>query len=130
MDRNRSALIVDDDPVSRALLAEMLGGLGLDVAEAPEAWSAMKQLRNAHPDLVCVDLMLPAISGFELCEQIRRDPGLRDLKLLVVSARSLPQDRARAREAGADAFIGKPLDIAQLADEVARLLERRKGGRE
>ena len=107
--RKRSALVVEDDPDVRALVGRMLRALGLEVAEVGEGRSAILHLAvHQCPDLVCLDLMLPELSGYEVCEYMRGDKRLRAVPILIMSARSLPQDRAYAEQVGASGYLVKP----------------------
>ena len=69
-----NVLLVDDSPVIRRMTREQLERLGVEVREAGDAQGALRALQQRVPDLVCVDLMLPEVSGYELCERIRADP--------------------------------------------------------
>jgi two-component system chemotaxis response regulator CheY len=117
-----NVLLVDDSPVIRRMTREQLERLGVEVREAGDAQGALRALQQRVPDLVCVDLMLPEVSGYELCERIRADPALSRVPVLVISARCAPTDRAHALEAGANAFLTKPFRMAELAAAVTALL--------
>jgi CheY-like chemotaxis protein len=116
------ALVVDDDPDYARALARMFPHLGLRARMALEGPAALEALREERPALVCLDLMLPGMSGFELCEHIRRDGRLRGLPILVVTARTHPQDLALALEVGATQYLTKPVRLARLGQAVAALL--------
>jgi two-component system chemotaxis response regulator CheY len=106
--RRRKALVVEDNPDARALVSTYLQTMDLDVTAVAEGRSAIRALQTAPPDLVCLDLMLPELSGFEVCEFMRSTPELRDVPILVMSARAKPMDRAFAEEVGATAYLVKP----------------------
>jgi two-component system, OmpR family, phosphate regulon response regulator PhoB len=111
-----TVLVIDDDPEYRFALCAMLSHHKLSVRQAGDGWKAMHALRSEPaPDLICIDLMLPGISGFEICEIIRRDERLRHVPILVISARSHPQDVAMATVAGATAYLPKTLRLRELA---------------
>jgi two-component system chemotaxis response regulator CheY len=78
---------------------------------------------DLRPDLICLDLVLPESSGYEVCEFIRRSPEHRGTPVLIMSGRSYPADRAHAAEAGADAFIAKPFTEDDLRRRIERLLD-------
>src|SRR5205085_2407838 len=90
------ALLVEDDPDLRGQMSDCLAELGMRVVEASSGRSAVQALAQTAPDLVVLDLMLPELSGFEICELIRAQPALQQIPVLVTSARSFPQDRAEA----------------------------------
>src|SRR5678816_4369337 len=104
----RKALVVEDHPDARALVRTYLLAMGLEVVDVAEGRSAIRVLQATRPDLVCLDLMLPELSGFEVCEYMRADPRLKDVPILVMSARAKPMDRAFAEEVGATAYLVKP----------------------
>ncbi len=120
-----AVLVVDDDPDFCAYLRRILLRVGYEVLEAGDAWTALALLAKRRPAMVCLDLMLPGLSGFELCERIRKDPAWRGLPVLAISARTHPQDVALARSVGADAVLGKPVHMARLCSTVEALLEKR-----
>src|SRR5688572_33339317 len=93
--------------------------LGFDAGEA--ALDHME--KNAAPALVCLDLALPAMSGFRVCEAIRSLPKTRGVPVIILTARTTVQDHTFALEVGADAFLEKPFKLKDLEDEVARLLK-------
>ena len=118
----RNALVVEDDPEIRQLLRKYLEKLQFTVSEAGTGKAAWALLEKAAPALVCLDLMLPESSGYEICERIRATPRLRQLPVLVVSARSLPPDRALAEEVGATAYLIKPIRWKSFSETVRSLV--------
>ena len=117
----RTALVVEDDPEVRKLVRKCLERMEFGVSEARTGKEAMDMLGKMHPDLVCLDLMLPEQSGYEICEHIRRTTVLREVPVLVISARALPEDRAHAEEVGADAYLIKPFTFAEFTAKVTKL---------
>ncbi len=118
----RTVLVVEDDPEIRKLLRKYLEKLGFDVTEADTGKAALAALSVQRPTLVCLDLTLPESSGYEICEHIRNNPQLADLPVLVVSARSMPPDRALAEEVGATAYLIKPIRWKSFAATVQSLV--------
>lgn len=116
------ALVVEDDPAVRRLLRGYLERLSLQVEEAATGRAALSLLQQHSPALVCLDLMLPECSGYEICERIRAMPRLRDVPVLVVSGRAMPSDRAMAEEAGATAYLIKPVRWKTFSATVSDLL--------
>ena len=119
----RTALVVEDDPDVRGLVGTMLRDLGLEVAEVAEGRSAILHLAvHQPPDLVCLDLMLPELSGYDVCEFMRGEARLRSVPILIMSARSLPQDRAYAEQVGASTYLVKPFKRKAFRAAVDELL--------
>ena len=114
----RKALVVEDNPDARALVSTYLRTMDLDVTAVAEGRSAIRALQLAPPDLVCLDLMLPELSGFEVCEFMRSRPELKDVPILVMSARAKPMDRAFAEEVGATAYLVKPFKRSEFSRAV------------
>ena len=119
----RRVLVVEDDPDIRKLIRRYLEKLDLDVDEAATGKAALWRLERERPALVCLDLMLPESSGYEICERIRAMPHLAKVRVLVISARSMPPDRALAEEVGADAYLMKPIRWGSFSSLVSSLLE-------
>ena len=119
----RTALVVDDDPAILALISAHLRRLGFEVLEARDGRTAIKTLDTVRPTLLCVDLMLPESSGFDVCEHVRHTPSLKGLPILMVSARGMPEDRAMAEELGVRRYLVKPFTQAQFIALVKETLE-------
>jgi len=115
-------LFVEDHLDTQAAVAEHLGQRGFDVEVASHGHDAMRILREKRPDLVYLDMNLPHISGYDVCEQIRTDGALQETGILMTSAQSSIQVEAFCLEAGADGFLGKPFDVEQVADYISRIL--------
>jgi two-component system chemotaxis response regulator CheY len=115
-------LVVEDDPPLRRLARACLESMGLQVDEVSSGKNAIRHLEERTPALVCLDLMLPEISGFDVCDHIRSTPRLSKVPVLVMSTRSHPVDRAYAEEAGAAGYITKPFRIDEFQGEVRKLL--------
>jgi two-component system chemotaxis response regulator CheY len=118
------ALVVEDDPALRRMVAAYLKAMNISAIEAPDGRTALRELAAKVPDVICLDLMLPEISGYDLCEYIRRVPQLRNVPVLIMSARGFPEDRAVAEEVGASAYLTKPFTRAQFAGQIDALLRR------
>ena len=115
-------LVVDDEMGIRELLSEILTDEGHSVALAENAAAARKARGDKRPDLVLLDIMLPEISGYEIVEAMRADAGLRGVRVLMMTARGSVVERRRGLALGADGFIAKPFELAELRAEMARLL--------
>ncbi len=127
---NRSAvLVVEDEPAVRETIAERLRGEGLEVESAADGEEGLTLFRRRRPDLIVLDLMLPSMSGADLCRVIR---AASDVPIVILSAHSSPADIVRGLELGADDYVTKPFSLRELRDRViAQLLraERRNVAR-
>ena len=117
-------LIVEDEAALLALLRYNLERQGFNVEEATDGQEALLRIAEARPDLVLLDWMLPAMSGIEVCRQIRRRPAPRDLPVIMVTARTEDQDAVRALDTGADDYIAKPFAVEALMARIRALLRR------
>ena len=115
-------MVVVAEPTLRQLVQRQLKSQSFDVVIASDAEAAIHELETRKPHLVCIDLLLPRDSGYEVCEFIRRTPRLRDVPILVMSERASAADRAYAEEAGADGFLPKPFSLNQFNEQVRALL--------
>jgi DNA-binding response OmpR family regulator len=122
------ALVVEDHADTQSALAAHLAQHGWDVELASDGYAALRIVREMQPRLVCLDLNLPNISGYEVCEQIRGDAAVHDTIILMVSARCTVDVRAYSLEAGADAYLPKPYDLDELLIVVDRLCEQSADG--
>ena len=120
----RKALVVEDHPDARALVRTYLLGMGVEVVDVAEGRSAIRQLESSAPDLVCLDLMLPELSGYEVCEFMRAHPKLKDVPILIMSARAKPMDRAFAEDVGATAYLVKPFKRSDFNRAVTACMSR------
>ena len=118
----KSALLVEDDPPLRKLVAGYLKLLNFNVIEAADGKKAMAALGEQKYDLICLDLMLPESSGYDVLEFIRKE-GLAKVPVLMMSARSLPEDRAQAEELGATLYLIKPFTRSDFTKAVKAVLE-------
>ena len=115
-------MMVVAEPTLKQLVQRQLKSLDFDVVVATDAEAAIHELETRKPHLVCIDLLLPRDSGYEVCEFIRRTPRLFDVPILVMSERASAADRAYAEEAGADGFLPKPFSLNQFSEQVRALM--------
>ncbi len=114
----RKALIIDDDPVIRLMTETWLSEAGFRVLTASDGESGLQLARTEHPDVVVLDLMMPRMHGYTVCQEIQRDPELANTVLVVVSAKSYPVDIKKAKELGASAYLVKPYEREELLEAV------------
>ena len=122
-----TVLVVEDEAALATMLRYNLEKQGFRVEEASDGQEALTRISESQPDLVLLDWMLPVMSGIEVCRQIRRRPGTRDLPVIMVSARTEDQDAVRGLNTGADDYITKPFNMEALLARMRALL-RRSGG--
>lgn len=115
-------LVVDDQPDEREIQRTMLTHLGYGVLEAEDGESALLAAREHRPALVLLDVAMPRMDGFEVCRALRADPAMAEVRVVLYTASLLSEFAERAREAGADAVLGKPVDPREVAETVARLI--------
>ena len=118
----KKILIVDDDPDVRQGMHLRLKGSGYDTCFAADALSSIAVARKEEPDLIILDLGLPADDGFVVMERLNRHPLLGVIPVIVVSARDARANRERAIKAGANAYLQKPVDNAELLAVIGKAL--------
>jgi two-component system cell cycle response regulator len=122
----QTVLLVDDNAQNLELLEVYMEGLpDVNVVTARNGIEAMSAVADQAPDLVLLDIMMPKMSGFEVCKRIKGDPKTRDTVIVMVTALNETGDVERAAECGADDFVSKPIDRAALIDLVRSLLASR-----
>ena len=117
-------LVVEDEAPLLTLLRYNLEKQGFQVEEAADGQDALLRVAERQPDLVLLDWMLPALSGLEVCRQLRRRPATRNLPIIMVTARTENGDAVRALDTGADDYISKPFGMDALLARIRALLRR------
>jgi DNA-binding response OmpR family regulator len=117
----RTILVVDDEPTLRETLAEALDADGFRVVTAADGREALLRFREQRPDLVVLDLMLPELSGVEVCRIIRQESGV---PILMLTAKSSEIDKVLGLELGADDYVTKPFSLRELSARIRALLRR------
>ena len=118
-------LIADDNPQGVELLEAYLSETDYDIRSAADGDETLHRVRDWKPDLILLDIMMPKISGFEVCKRLRADPETRDIAVLMVTALDQPSDIDRAVEAGTDDFLTKPINKNELLLRVRSALKSR-----
>jgi len=122
MNETAKVLVVDDTPHNVKLLADLLAVKGYSVATAVNGEEALAKVASERPDLVLLDVMMPGLSGYDVCRRIRGDPGTALLPVVLVTSLDPQQERVKGMEAGADDFLSKPINQAELFARVRSLL--------
>lgn len=111
---SKKILVVDDDPRNIFVLAAALENYGVVIYEADNGKTALEKLHEEKVDLVLMDIMMPVMDGYEAIEKIRKDPTLKHIPIIALTAKALKEDRDKCIEAGADDYISKPVDYNAL----------------
>jgi len=119
-----SILIVDDNPVNLKLAASVLEFAGYHIAQAADATQALDVIRRTPPDLILLDIALPGMDGLTLTRQLKADPDSRHIRIVALTAFAMKGDDQKAKAAGCDGYITKPIDTRKLPGQVAEILGR------
>ncbi len=121
----KTVLIVEDEEDAAELFAEMMRVSGFRVLKTSNSTPAIGVMSSEKPDVIILDIMMPEISGLDILRQMRRDPQLAGIPVVVVSARSMPADIKDGMEAGASTYLTKPVGFLELREAVERALVSR-----
>jgi DNA-binding response OmpR family regulator len=128
--RRHRVLIADDNVQGVELLEAYLMDMDYDIRTASDGEQTLQRVAEWQPDLILLDIMMPKISGFEVCKRLRANPATRETAVLMVTALDQPSDVERAVEAGTDDFLTKPINKTELLLRVRSLLKSRQNKRE
>jgi len=115
-------LLVEDNLHNRKIFASILSHYGYVVHEALTGAEAVKMAQSVGPDIILMDLSLPVMDGWEATRQIKKIPELRPIPIIALTAHAMAGDERRAREAGCDDYLSKPISPKKLVAEVQRVL--------
>ena len=118
-------LIPDDNEPNRELLEVYLADLDCQIATAIDGQDTLTKVASFRPDVILLDIMMPKLSGFEVCQQLKADPATRGIMVLMVTALGELGDIERAVEAGTDDFLSKPVNKVELVKRVENMLKLR-----
>lgn len=124
MARPKTILLVDHDNSTSKFVTLILENEGYRVLASGDGEDALHKVRQARPDLVLLEIILPHKNGYQVCREIKEDKVLRSLPVVFLSAKSQPSDRFWAKRVGAEGFVAKPFDPAELLREIRVLLRK------
>lgn len=119
-------LVVDDEPEIHTVLGKILSKEGYAVGSAYSADEAFKAVAANRPDLVILDIMMPKISGIDVCNRLKNNSSTKDILILIVSARDAQDDRIEGLTHGADDYVSKPFHLKSLVRKIEHMLMKRK----
>jgi two-component system alkaline phosphatase synthesis response regulator PhoP len=120
-----TVLVVDDNPQNVELLLAFLESLPVKLVTAIDGVDALEKVKQHNPDLILLDVMMPRMSGFQVCKRLKGDPATKDIQILMVTALNELGDIEQATECGTDDFVSKPVNKFELLTRVKSLLRVR-----
>jgi two-component system, OmpR family, alkaline phosphatase synthesis response regulator PhoP len=123
--RRSRVLIADDNEPNRELLEVYLADIDCDIATAVDGKDTLEKVAKFHPDVILLDVMMPKLSGFEVCQRLKADPATSPIMVLMVTALGELGDIERAVESGTDDFLSKPVNRVELVKRVENMLKLR-----
>ena len=119
----KTVLLVEDNPHNRKIFSGMLTHAGFRVVEAVDGNEAMAKVASEHPDLVLMDLSIPGVDGWECTRRIKADDATKQIPIIALTAHAMRGDEDRARAAGCDGYLSKPISPKRVVEEVKRVLK-------
>jgi len=121
-DQSKKILIVEDNQENTDLLVFFLKPKGYDITAVTDGLQALESIKDVRPDIILLDIMLPKLNGFEVCEKLKNDDSTKSIPILMITALKDLKDKVKALEVGADDFISKPFENIELLARVKSLL--------
>ncbi len=121
--KQKTVMIIEDEPEAAELFAEMMRLNGFRVIKMFSSAPAIPMISQEKPDLILLDIMMPDISGLEVLRYMRREPDLAAIPVIVISAKSLPNDIKTGLEAGASLYLTKPVGFLELKQAAEQILK-------
>jgi two-component system cell cycle response regulator DivK len=118
----KTVLIVEDNELNMKLFHDLLEAHGYDTLQTKDGMEALKLARLHRPDLILMDIQLPEVSGLEVTKWIKEDDELRSIPIIAVTAFAMKGDEEKIREGGCEAYIAKPISVANFLEVVERFL--------
>ena len=121
-DEKKTVIVVEDEPDAAEMFAEMMRVTGFNVIQLFSSTPAISTISAERPDLVILDIMMPDVSGLEVLRYMQREPELKDIPVILVSAKSMPADIQEGLDAGASNYLTKPVGFLELKEAVEALV--------
>jgi two-component system cell cycle response regulator DivK len=118
----RTILLVEDNLHNRRIFQGVLVHAGFAVVEAEDGGRALELAASARPDLILMDLSIPVVDGWECTRRLKAEPGTRGIPIIALTAHAMRGDEDRARAAGCDGYLSKPISPKRVVEEVKRVL--------
>ncbi|MFH1347571.1 MAG: response regulator [Candidatus Margulisiibacteriota bacterium] len=118
----KKVLIIEDYPATTEMMANILRTEGLEVITAPDGPSGLEKARRGKPDLILLDIMMPEMSGFDVCRKLKDDKKTSEIPVIIVSVRAAQDSINKGKQLGASEYIPKPFDPFKLIDIVKKYL--------
>ena len=119
----KKILIIDDDPVQTKLFEKKLPENGYSVLTATKAADGLQLAMDKYPDLIILDVMMPIINGYNLCQLLKNDPNHKNIPIILLTARDKEQDIEIGHDVGADDYLIKPIDLSILLEKIKELIK-------
>lgn len=119
----KKILVADDDRNILYLISEVLAKGDFEVFQAVNGDHALRLARETRPNLIVLDIMMPGVDGFKVLGELKADPETKDIKVVVISAKTKPEDVEKGLARGADHYFTKPFKISDLTAKIRELLE-------
>ena len=120
----KSVLIVEDNELNMKLFRDLLEAHGYKTIETRDGMEALALARANRPDLILMDIQLPEVSGLEVTKWLKEDDSLKAIPVVAVTAFAMKGDEEKIREGGCEAYIAKPISVANFVETVKKFLER------
>ena len=115
-------LVVDDSPTARAFMVDTLAGTGHHILTAVDGEEALRKASTERPDLILLDVVMPGKNGFHVSRQLKAEATTQGIKIILVTSKNQQSDRMWGLKQGADAYLAKPFDTAELLVTIAKCL--------
>lgn len=121
MMHGKKVMVIDDEPAIHKLLQTILEHEGFQIMGMEERKKARETVTRSRPDVIILDIMMPEVDGFQILKMLKEDEDTRDIPVLVLTVRSLPEDREKAISLGVDLYMTKPFQPSELVEAVRSL---------
>ena len=119
----KKVLVVEDNELNLKLFCDLLRAHGYEAEPVRDGWDVVGRARDSRPDLIVMDIQLPHVTGLELIETIKGDDTLKGVPIMAVTAYAAKGDEERIREAGAEAYVSKPITVSRFMEAVRGLTQ-------